>query len=144
MRRRLTNTDYENIYTYAEEHGRGSNIVLAETFGITKEHVGLIVTAFRCVMTNTPIRNKNILKQQRVMDAAKHYRLQKLNSAYSPTNIMYNSVVKNTTANTESTNLSFIDEYINKNAFEIEVLRNRILLLEENIRIAQEFAARLS
>ena len=78
------------------------------------------------------------------MDAAKHYRLQKLNSAYSPANIMYNSVVKNTNENTESTNLSFIDEYINKNTCEIEVLRNRIQLLEENIRIAREFASRLS
>lgn len=144
MQRRLSKTDYENIYTYAEEHGYGSNVVLAETYGISKQHIGLIVIAFRCIMNNTPIRNSNVLRMKAVLKAAKQYRLQKLNSVYSPVNTEVTSVVNNIISIPNTTSVSFIDEYVKKNECEIEALRTRIQLLEENIRIAKEFANRLS
>lgn len=141
MKRRLNSVDCDNIYTYAESNGWGSNTVLAETYGVSKEHIGLIVTAYRSIINDKPIKNKAILKMPFVLRSAKEYKLRTFGTAYHIANNSNN--VNGSTAdiyNDVSNNISFIDEYINKNRSEIEDLRKRIATLEDNIRVATEFA----
>lgn len=141
MIRRFTNVDYDNIFTYAEEHGRGSIGILAKTYGVSKQHIGLIITAYRSIVNDLPIRNKAILKLPLLLRSAKEYKFRIFGTVYhvadnsSKVNVSTADMCDNV-----SNNISFIDEYINKNRSEIEDLRKRIATLEDNIRVATEFA----
>ena len=141
MKRRFTNVDYDSIFTYAEEHGYGSNVILAETYGVSPQHISMIVSAYRSIVNDKPIGNKAILRLPLVLRSAKEYKLRKFGTVYCVAN--NSNKVNVSTANMcedVSNNISFIDEYINKNRSEIEELRKRIATHEDNIRVATEFA----
>ena len=141
MKRRFNAVDFDNIFTYAEEHGRGSIGILAETYGVSNAYIGFIITAYRSIMNDEPIKNKTILKQPFLLRCAKECKLRRFGTEYHIANNLNN--VDGSTAdirNNVGNNISFIDEYINKNRSEIEELRKRIATLEYNIRVATEFA----
>ena len=84
MRRRLSPVDYDNIYTYIETNGYGSNVKVAETYGVSPNHVGLIVSTYMSIMNNTPLTNKNAEKLTHLIRAAKEYKSRTTDELYAP------------------------------------------------------------
>ena len=76
MKRRLTNIDYAAIYNYVMEHGRGAKSAIATNYGVSAVHVGKIVTAYRCIMNDEPIKDKSVLKLRGILNAANEYKKQ--------------------------------------------------------------------